>query len=148
METMTKKGAQIEDATCQGPGDVQGKCGRPTLAHRLCSTHARQLHRANGDKSKLRPITKPVPNPEARGRISHAAAALISRYGQAQLEMEKGKGRARKPLWRGTQIVLEAFARGELVWRDGAEPPQSPEPNRKSGTRRRTAPLDRRARRV
>jgi len=124
---------EIEDATCQGPGKAAGKkCGRPTSAHNLCPAHVQQLYRAKMDRKKLRPIVKErIANPEARGRVKPETAALISQYGRGQLVRERREG---NPLWRGTQVILEAFARGDLVWRKGAErPPLAPEqaPGRK-----------------
>jgi hypothetical protein len=131
---MTKAAAEIQDATCQGPGEAGGKCGLPAQAHGLCVTHVQQFYRNARDKTKLRPIAKHrSPSPEARGKISPKAAELVERYGKADLELAKRSGNA---LYRGTQIVLEALGDGRLKWRRGAEPPVAPPPAPKKPTRR------------
>ena len=116
---MKQRGAK---KTCVGPGPEEGAlCCRVILARSLCPAHLKQLERAGGKHAKLRVLREDRSDRlEARGRISPEAAALVSRYGKAELVRE-GKRRA-DALYRGTQLVLEAFGRGDLVWREGSAP--------------------------
>lgn len=104
---------------CRGPGEGRKHCGRETVAKGLCSAHYVQVRRALGSTAALRPLRLDQgPKVEARGKISESTATKVRRIGVSSLK--KGGLRAlrdRDPLYRGTQVILEAFGRGEFTWK-------------------------------
>jgi hypothetical protein len=128
-------GTMNTESTCKGPGKEPGSlCGEKVWGLDYCNSHLRQFSRRGRNTAKLTPIRdRDRGLVEARGRVPEAAAALLKGYGVA-LGAER-----KKSLYRGTAYILEAFARGELVWREGVKHVEPAVPERKTPARRKRA---------
>lgn len=102
-------------------GDAK-PCGKPQRGKCLCNGHLAQLARRGGDVAKLTPLLgkhgQRLKDEVQLGsvRVEREVARRIAKVGAAL------GAKPRSAKYRGTQALVEAFHRGDLVWAPGKDP--------------------------